>query len=199
MVDREGHAFASMGLFATVKDAARFGELFRNGGRNLEGEQVVPEAWVAASSDYSAVTGGPRGYQWAPWSEGYYGRRASATSASPWPPASTWSGVRFGNDPVDSDRGEGVRGALPRRWPSLLGAGGPDDPVDPEDPGGSRVTRAIPMNPVTRSSPDAPAQPGTPERQRRQGKRRRRGIGTARPASRVSRPRRLGHGRRRRW
>ena len=101
MVDREGSAFASMGLFVTAKDAARFGELFRNGGRNLEGEQVVPEAWVAASSDYSEETGGPRGYQWAPWSEGYtavgYGHQRISVA-----PALDMVGVRFGNDPVDS-------------------------------------------------------------------------------------------------
>ena len=100
MVDREGHAFASMGLFATAKDAARFGELFRNGGRNLDGEQVVPEAWVAASSDYSAA-GGPRGYQWAPWSHGYsavgFGHQRIAVA-----PDLAMTGIRFGNDPVDT-------------------------------------------------------------------------------------------------
>ena len=44
MVDREGHAFASMGLFATAKDTVRFGELFRNGGRNIEGRAGRPRS-----------------------------------------------------------------------------------------------------------------------------------------------------------
>jgi CubicO group peptidase (beta-lactamase class C family) len=101
MVDREGHAFASMGLFVTAHDAVRFGELFRNGGRNLDGEQVVPEAWIAASSDYSEATGGPRGYMWPHWSDGYtaagFGHQRVSVA-----PALEMVGVRFGSDPVDS-------------------------------------------------------------------------------------------------
>jgi CubicO group peptidase (beta-lactamase class C family) len=101
MVDREGHAFASMGLFATARDAVRFGELYRNGGRNLEGEQVVPEAWVRASWDHSEETGGPRGYMWPEWAAGstavgFGGQLISVA------PALHMAGVRFGNDPVDS-------------------------------------------------------------------------------------------------
>lgn len=110
MVDREGHAFASMGLFTTTKDALRFGELFRNGGRNLEGEQVVPEAWVEASSDYSEETGGPRGYQWAPWSHGYtavgFGHQRIGVA-----PDLDMVSVRFGNDPVDT--------VAPKEWEAL--------------------------------------------------------------------------------
>ncbi|MFA5891845.1 MAG: serine hydrolase [Actinomycetota bacterium] len=102
MIDREGHSFASMGLFATPRDMARFGELYRNGGQNLKGEQVVPEAWVAASSDYSVETGGPRGYMWAKWDGGYtavgYGHQRVSVA-----PALDMVGVRFGNDPVDSN------------------------------------------------------------------------------------------------
>jgi CubicO group peptidase (beta-lactamase class C family) len=110
MVDREGHAFASMGLFATARDAARFGELFRNGGRNVDGEQVVPEAWVAASSDYSEATGGPRGYMWPRWSAGYsaagFGHQRIAVA-----PALGMVGVRYGNDPVDT--------IAPTEWEAL--------------------------------------------------------------------------------
>ena len=110
MVDREGHAFASMGLFVTARDAARFGELFRNGGRNLDGEQVVPEAWVTASSDHSEATGGPRGYMWPKWSAGYsaagFGHQRVSVA-----PALDMVGVRFGNDPVDS--------VAPKEWEAL--------------------------------------------------------------------------------
>ena len=85
----------------TAKDAARFGELFRNGGRNLEGKQVVPKKWVKASTDYSEETGGPRGYQWMKWSHGDtaqgFGTQRIAVA-----PALDMVGVRFGNDPADS-------------------------------------------------------------------------------------------------
>src|SRR5688572_15511166 len=101
MVDREGHAFASMGLFVTAKDAARFGELFRNGGRALDGTQVVPKRWVEASTNYTEPEGGPRGYQWMKWSHGYtaqgFGTQRIAVA-----PELDMVGVRFGNDPVDS-------------------------------------------------------------------------------------------------
>jgi CubicO group peptidase (beta-lactamase class C family) len=148
MVDRVGNTFASMGLFATVKDAARFGELFRNGGRNIHGEQVVPEAWVEASTDYSEETGGPRGYQWAPWSHGYtavgYGHQRIGVA-----PDLDMVSVRFGNDPVDS--------VAPKEWEALylavadaIGAGtDPEDPNDPGDPG----------DPVDPGDPDDPNGP----------------------------------------
>lgn len=101
MVDREGHAFASMGLFATAKDAVRFGELFRNGGRSLDGTQIVPEAWVTASWDYSEETGGPRGYMWPQWSHGSsasgYGHQRISVA-----PELGMVGLRFGNDPIDT-------------------------------------------------------------------------------------------------
>jgi CubicO group peptidase (beta-lactamase class C family) len=102
MVDREHHAFASMGLFVTARDAARFGELFRNGGRSIDGTQVVPKRWVKASTNYNEKTGGgPRGYMWMQWSHGYtaqgYGTQRIQVA-----PALDMVGVRFGNDPVDS-------------------------------------------------------------------------------------------------
>lgn len=111
MVDRMGDAFASMGLFATTKDMARFGELFRNGGRNLAGEQVVPEAWVAASHNYDKATGGgPRGYMWPRWSGGYtasgYGHQRVSVA-----PGLNMTGVRFGNDPIDT--------VAPKEWEAV--------------------------------------------------------------------------------
>jgi CubicO group peptidase (beta-lactamase class C family) len=139
MVDREGNAFASMGLFATVKDAARFGELFRNGGRNLDGEQVVPEAWVEASSDYSEETGGPRGYQWARGPTATP-RSASATSASASPRTWTWSASGSATTPwTRSRRRSGRRSTW--RWPTRSAPAA--TPV-------IRVTRATRVIPVTR-------------------------------------------------
>jgi CubicO group peptidase (beta-lactamase class C family) len=116
MVDRLGHAFASMGLFATPRDMVRFGELFRNGGRNLAGAQVVPEAWVEASHNYDTSTGGgPRGYMWPEFSEGYtasgYGHQRVSVG-----PALKMSGVRFGNDPVDT--------VAPAEWEAVYRAVG---------------------------------------------------------------------------
>lgn len=157
MVDRVGNAFASMGLFATVKDAARFGELFRNGGRNLEGEQVVPEAWVEASTNYDLTTGGgPRGYQWAPWSQGYsavgYGHQRIGVA-----PDLDLVSVRFGNDPVDT--------VAPKEWEALSIAvaealGEPDeDPTDPEDPEGP----TDPERPGRPGDPGRPDEPGRPD------------------------------------
>ncbi len=45
-VDRQGTAFASGGLFSTLRDVARFGELVRNQGR-VDGRQAVSAAAVA--------------------------------------------------------------------------------------------------------------------------------------------------------
>ena len=35
------------GINATLRDLARFGSLFLNGGASLTGEQVVPASWIA--------------------------------------------------------------------------------------------------------------------------------------------------------
>jgi len=165
MVDREGHAFASMGLFATARDAARFGELFRNGGRSIDGVQVVPEAWVDASSDYSEA-GGPRGYQWAPWSAGFsavgYGHQRIGVA-----PELDLVSVRFGNDPVDT--------IAPKEWEAISlavadhlatedegddpGEATPDDVGEgtPDDAGEGRLdTLAAPDMPTTGGAGAAP-------------------------------------------
>jgi CubicO group peptidase (beta-lactamase class C family) len=161
MVDREGHAFASMGLFATAKDAVRFGELFRNGGRNLDGEQVVPEAWVEASWDYSEETGGPRGYMWPEWSHGSfaagYGHQRISVA-----PDLDMVGLRFGNDPVDT--------VAPKEWEAmyLAVADALDAGEEPDRPGrGKGPARdggpSKPSNPgrsVATGTPDAPADRG---------------------------------------
>ena len=120
MVDRLGNTFASMGLMATPRDMLRFGELFRNGGRSLDGRQIVPEAWVEASHNYDKANGGgPRGYMWPHWggvdsgnytAAGYGHQRVSVG------PSLNMVGVRFGNDPVDS--------IAPEEWEAVLTAVG---------------------------------------------------------------------------
>jgi CubicO group peptidase (beta-lactamase class C family) len=120
MVDRVGNTFASMGLFATPRDMVRFGELFRSGGRAINGKQVVPKKWVEASTNYDYATGGgPRGYMWAKWDNqepgnytaiGYGHQRVSVA------PSQKMVGARFGNDPVDS--------IAPKEWEAVLTAVG---------------------------------------------------------------------------
>ncbi len=66
MTDRVGDVFASQGLYSRVFDLARFGEVYRNGGRTPDGRQVVSERWVAESTTMSALSGGSYAYQW--WS-----------------------------------------------------------------------------------------------------------------------------------
>ncbi len=120
MTDREGHTFASMGLFATPRDMVRFGELFRNGGRSVDGKQIIPEAWTVASHNYDKANGGgPRGYMWPHWggeesgnytAAGYGHQRVSVA------PSLNMVGVRFGNDPVDT--------VAPKEWEAVLTAVG---------------------------------------------------------------------------
>ena len=120
MIDRLGNTFASMGLMATPRDMLRFGEIFRNNGRSIDGKQIVPSAWVEASHNYDKATGGgPRGYMWPHWggvesgnytASGYGHQRVSVA------PSLNAVGVRFGNDPVDT--------VAPKEWEALLTAVG---------------------------------------------------------------------------
>jgi CubicO group peptidase (beta-lactamase class C family) len=48
ITDEPGMELAFGGLNATLRDYARFGEMYRNGGR-WNGKQIVPEAWVKRS------------------------------------------------------------------------------------------------------------------------------------------------------
>jgi CubicO group peptidase (beta-lactamase class C family) len=49
LTDRAGDEFALGGLNATVRDMARFGQLYARDGRNFAGEQLVSADWVRAS------------------------------------------------------------------------------------------------------------------------------------------------------
>jgi CubicO group peptidase (beta-lactamase class C family) len=49
ITDEPGMELAFGGLNATLRDYARFGEMYRRGGR-WNGRQIVPEAWVARST-----------------------------------------------------------------------------------------------------------------------------------------------------
>jgi CubicO group peptidase (beta-lactamase class C family) len=115
MHDRVGDTYASMGLFATPRDMARFGELFRRGGKNLAGEQVVPAAWVAASHNYDKATGGgPRGYMWPSFPDGGYTASGYGHQRVSVVPNFDMVGVRFGNDPIDT--------IAPKEWEAVYRA-----------------------------------------------------------------------------
>lgn len=64
LTDRVGDAIASQGLYSRVFDLARFGELFRHGGRTPDGVQVVPEAWTRESTTMTEVSRQRYAYQW---------------------------------------------------------------------------------------------------------------------------------------
>ncbi|MPZ61189.1 MAG: serine hydrolase [Propionibacteriales bacterium] len=64
MTDRVGDAVASQGLYARMRDFARFGELFRRGGRTPDGTRVVTGRWVRRATTFTEVSDGRYGYQW---------------------------------------------------------------------------------------------------------------------------------------
>lgn len=106
MHDRLGNTFASMGLFATARDMLRFGELHRNGGKSVDGKQIIPADWVRMSHNYDHATGGgDRGYMWASWGgveSGNYTAIGYGHQLVSVVPSDHTVGVRFGNDPSDS-------------------------------------------------------------------------------------------------
>lgn len=66
LTDGAGVAFALGGLNMTTRDYARFGQMMLQRGR-WQGQQIVPEDWVLASTTASAPTGPDDygyGYQW---------------------------------------------------------------------------------------------------------------------------------------
>ena len=120
MVDRLGNTFASMGLHATPRDMVRFGELHRRGGRSIDGRQIIPAAWVAASHNYDKASGGgPRGYMWPHLGEaesGNYTAEGYGHQLVSVMPALNVVGVRFGNDPLDT--------IAQKEWEAVLAAVG---------------------------------------------------------------------------
>ena len=64
LTDRVGDAIASQGLYSRVFDLARFGELYRRGGRRADGKQVVPAKWTRESTTMSQVSKGEYAFQW---------------------------------------------------------------------------------------------------------------------------------------
>ncbi|MDX1589613.1 MAG: serine hydrolase [Oleiphilaceae bacterium] len=106
MVDRLGNTFASMGLFATARDAIRLGELYRNDGRTSDGRQIVPRKWVRESYNYNLKTGGgERGYMWPHWGgieSGNYTAAGFGHQRIGVAPSQSLVSVRFGNDPTDT-------------------------------------------------------------------------------------------------
>ena len=129
LTDRAGDAIASQGLYARVFDLARFGELFRNGGRTPDGRQVVPERWVRESTTMTAVSQGDYAYQW--WAgptpgayeaSGFQGQKIAVS------PAHCLTGVRLGHtlganmsDGFAVEMGGGEWGALYRAVADRLG------------------------------------------------------------------------------
>ena len=66
VTDGDGVAFVLGGLNVTTRDYARFGQMFLNGGR-WNGQQIVPQEWVTASTSPTAPTVHNHigyGYQW---------------------------------------------------------------------------------------------------------------------------------------
>lgn len=64
LTDRTGSAIASQGFYSRVYDLARFGELYRNGGKTPDGRQIIPAEWIEMSVGFTENSGGSYGYQW---------------------------------------------------------------------------------------------------------------------------------------
>lgn len=55
-VDRTGHGVASGGFVMTLRDLARYGQLWANGGVARSGERLIPAAWIEQTMDTSRGT-----------------------------------------------------------------------------------------------------------------------------------------------
>ena len=63
LTDGYGVSFVLGGLNVTTRDYARFGQMIAQGGQ-WQGRQIVPRAWIDASTRRSAPGGAVYGYQW---------------------------------------------------------------------------------------------------------------------------------------
>lgn len=63
LTDGYGASFVLGGLNVTTRDYARFGQMIAQGGE-WQGKQIVPRAWVDASTTRSAPAGAGYGYHW---------------------------------------------------------------------------------------------------------------------------------------
>ncbi|MEX2194264.1 MAG: serine hydrolase domain-containing protein [Thermoleophilaceae bacterium] len=155
LTDRAGDAIASQGLYARVFDLARFGELFRNGGRTPDGRQVVPRNWVGQSTAMTELSQQRYGFQW--WAgptpgsyqaSGFQGQKISVS------PAHCMTGVRLSHtlgadlsDGFDVEMGAEEWITVYRAVADRLGAcPQPAAPADARAPGlrvagGSRLSR----------------------------------------------------------
>jgi CubicO group peptidase (beta-lactamase class C family) len=77
--DPSGHTIGGWGIQATVRELAKFGLLYLHNGQ-WDGQQVVPEAWVAASTQPASKTITHYGYQWwfPSWRSYYWGEHYQA-------------------------------------------------------------------------------------------------------------------------
>jgi CubicO group peptidase (beta-lactamase class C family) len=70
--DGAGNPLTYQGVSSSCRDLARFGYLFLRDGRWAGGVQVVPEAWVAASTVPSTALNSAYGYMWWLNQDGHY-------------------------------------------------------------------------------------------------------------------------------
>jgi CubicO group peptidase (beta-lactamase class C family) len=73
VLDDTGTELAAGGVNVTLRDYAKFGLLYLNGGKNWQGEQLVPADWVKASHtpDAPQLMPGKRDNSDSPWGYGY--------------------------------------------------------------------------------------------------------------------------------
>ncbi len=58
------------GLVTVARDLVKFGQIYANGGK-LNGEQIVPEAWVQKAGEIDTTNGAWWGYNYCWWTETY--------------------------------------------------------------------------------------------------------------------------------
>ena len=111
-VDPHGNAVAGSGFCMTLRDLARFGELWRLGGRAADGHRIVPEAWVrdtvAGGEGSRAAYGAQAGGADRAWPEAFYRNKWWILD----PARPTYSGIGIHGQYVTIDGPSGVVMAL---------------------------------------------------------------------------------------